>query len=246
MPSGYLDPPLPRVFAHRGLALGAPENTIPAFRAATDAGAGYLETDVRLTRDGVAVLAHDAAFVAVDGRAGEIASSTAADLARVDLGGGTGFVPLEEALATFPHERFNIDVKLDEAVTATVEAIRRAGAIDRVLLASFSEARRRRLARELPGVATSPGRNGVIRVLAAAATPSVAAMRAALAGARALQAPTRVITRRVVRAVHAAGAEVHAWTVNDPATMRRLLDLGVDGLVTDRCDLAVEVVRERI
>jgi glycerophosphoryl diester phosphodiesterase len=71
-------------------------------------------------------------------------------------------------------------------------------------------------------------------------------MRAALAGARALQAPTRVVTRRVVRAVHAAGAEVHAWTVNDPATMRRLLDLGVDGLVTDRCDLAVEVVRERI
>lgn len=245
MPSGYLDPPLPRILAHRGLALRAPENTIPAFRAAADAGAGYLETDVRLTRDGVAVLAHDPTFAAVEGRVGEIASSTASELARVDLG-GTGFVALEDALAAFPHERFNIDVKVDDAVPATVEAIRNAGAIDRVLLASFSEARRRRLARELPGVATSPGRNGVIRVLAAAAVPSAAAMRAALAGAQALQAPTRVITRRLVRAVHAAGAEVHAWTVNDPVTMRRLLDLGVDGLVTDRCDVAVEVVRARI
>jgi len=244
--SGYLDPSLPRIFAHRGLALDLPENTIPAFRAACDAGAGYLETDVRLTRDGVAVLAHDATFVAADGRMGAIASTAAVELARIDLGAAAGVVSLEEALDTFPHARFNIDVKVDEAVPATVASIRRTGAIDRVLLASFSEARRRRLARELPGVATSPGRNGVIRVLMAAAIPSAAAMRVALAGAVALQAPSRLVTRHVVRAVHAAGAEVHAWTVNDPAIMRRQLDLGVDGLITDRCDLAVAVVAERI
>ncbi|WP_308796280.1 glycerophosphodiester phosphodiesterase family protein [Agromyces silvae] len=245
MGSGYFDLALPRVLAHRGLATNVPENTVPAFQAALDAGAGYLETDVRLTRDGVAVLAHDATFVSADGRIGEIAGSDLSDLIGLDLG-GAGFVSLADALDAFPRERFNIDVKVDEAVPATVEAIRRAGAIDRVLLASFSEQRRLRLARELPGVATSPGRNGVARVLLAALTPSRRAMRAALAGARALQAPTRVVTGRLVRAVHAAGAEVHAWTVNDPATMRRLLDLGVDGLVTDRCDLAVAVVRERI
>lgn len=246
MLTGYFDAPLPRVLAHRGLALQEPENTLAAFRAASAEGAGYLETDVRLTRDGIAVLAHDATFTAADGRTGAIVSSTAAELAAVDLGGGTGFVSLADALAAFPDSCFNIDVKVDEAVPATVAAIHRAGATERVLLASFSEPRRQRLALALPGVATSPGRSGVIRVLVASATPGTGAMRLALAGARALQVPVRVITGRLVRAVHAAGAEVHAWTVNDAPTMRRLLDLGVDGIVTDRCDIAVRVARDRI
>lgn len=256
MSTGWFAPPTPRILAHRGLALREPENTLPAFRAACDVGAGYLETDVRLTRDGVAVLAHDATFRTVAGETGEIAASTMDELRDVELGrddsGGTdrggrvGFVALGDVLEAFPEGRFNIDVKVDEAVPATVAAIRRAGAVERVLLASFSEARRRRLARELPGVATSPGRAGVIRILLASATGSTAAMRAALAGARALQAPERVVTRRLIAAVHAADAEVHAWTVNDPAAIRRLLALGVDGIVTDRADLAVPIARERI
>lgn len=242
----WFAPPAPRVLAHRGLALQAPENTLPAFRAAIGAGASYLETDVRLSRDGEAVLVHDADFVTEGGATREIAASTLEELRGVDLGGGAGFLSLAEALDAFPHARFNIDVKVDGAEAATVAAIRRAGAQDRVLLASFSEPRRRRLARALPGVPTSPGRAGVIRVLLASATGSTPAMRAALAGANALQAPVRVISRRLVAAVHAAGAEVHAWTVNEPATMRALFALGVDGVVTDRCDLAVPIARERI
>jgi glycerophosphoryl diester phosphodiesterase len=245
----WFDAAAPRVLAHRGLALRAPENTAAAFAAARDAGAQYLETDVRLTRDRVAVLAHDATFRAADGRVGEIRRSSMDELREVDLGGGVGFTSLEDALDAFPL-RWNIDVKADEAVTAAVEVLGRVGAIDRVLLASFSERRRVRLVRALPGVATSLGIGGVARVLAASRTGSVAAVRAALAGADAVQVPERarglrVVTPRLVRAVHAAGAEVHVWTVNEPADMRRLLDLGVDGLVTDRTDLALEAVRER-
>jgi glycerophosphoryl diester phosphodiesterase len=249
--AGYFDAPAPRVLAHRGLALHAPENTLRAFEAARSVGASVIETDVRLTKDGLAVLAHDATFRDDDGRDRAIADLDLATLRRLDLGGGAGFVGLDEALDAFGAVPFNIDVKVDEAVDATVAAIRRANAVDRVLLASFSDVRGRRLSRELPGVATSPGRSGVTRALLAARVGGAAAMRAALAGSRALQAPERagrvpLITRRLVRAVHAAGAELHVWTVNDPAGMRRLFALGVDGIVTDRSDVAVPIAREQI
>jgi glycerophosphoryl diester phosphodiesterase len=235
------------VLAHRGLALTAAENTIAAFAAARDAGADYLETDVRRTRDGVAVLAHDATFRTADGRTGEIGASTVDELRRVDLGDGIGFTTLADALDAFPGVRWNIDVKADDAVEAAVGVLRGSAAIERVLLASFSERRRRRLVRALPGVATSLGIGGVARVLAATRTGSVAAVRAALAGADAVQVPERarrlrVVTPRFVRLVRAAGAEVHVWTVNRPDDMRRLLAMGVDGLVTDRCDLALDVI----
>ncbi|MDR5700098.1 glycerophosphodiester phosphodiesterase family protein [Agromyces aerolatus] len=251
MASGYFEAPTPRVLAHRGLALHAPENTLPAFEAAHAVGADVLETDVRLTKDGAAVLAHDATFRDDDGRVRAIADLELTTLRRIELGGGAGFVALDEALDAFRAMPFNIDVKVDAAVGATAAAVRRTGAIDRVLLASFSDARGRELSRALPGVATSPGRSGVTRALVAAAVGGAGAMRSALAGSRALQAPQRagrvgLITRRLVRAVHAVGAEIHVWTVNDAAEMRRLFELGVDGVVTDRSDLAVPVARGRI
>jgi glycerophosphoryl diester phosphodiesterase len=245
--SVFFEPTGPRVLAHRGLALDVPENTLPAFAAARDAGAEYLETDVRLTRDGVAVLAHDARVRPRSGDAAiDVASRTMTALAAADLGGGIGFTRLDDALDAFPALRFNIDVKVDTAVDAAVAAVRRTNASDRVLLASFSEPRRRRLARELPGAATSSGRTGVVRAWAAALAGGAAAMRAALAGAAALQVPertgaTRLVTPRLIAAAHAIGVEVHVWTVNEPAHVHRLFALGVDGVVTDRCDLAVPI-----
>ncbi|QAY74041.1 glycerophosphodiester phosphodiesterase [Agromyces protaetiae] len=250
MASAWFDPTGPRVLAHRGLAVDAPENTLPAFAAAQAAGARYIETDVHLTRDGIAVVAHDETLDRVAGRAGALAELTMAELRTVDLGDGIGFVPLDEALDAFPEIRFNIDVKASHAVEATVSAVRRTGSSERVLLTSFSDSRRRRIARSLPDAVTSVGQAGVVRALAATAIGSRSGMRRALAGAGAFQVPERVGPQRVasprfVALAHSVGAEVHVWTVNDPADMRRLLDLGVDGIVTDRCDLALTVVRER-
>ncbi|WP_350349921.1 glycerophosphodiester phosphodiesterase family protein [Agromyces sp. G08B096] len=250
MASGYFEPASPRVLAHRGLALEAPENTLPAFEAARAVGAEYVETDVHLSRDGVAAIAHDPTLARVAGDEVPVSALTMDELRAVDLGAGAGFATLEEALDAFPTLRFNIDVKVEAAVEATVAAVRRTGSAGRVLLTSFSDRRRRRLATAVPGVATSAGRGGVVRAVFAAPLGRKGAMVRALAGAQALQVPERagalrVVTPPLIALAHAAGAEVHVWTVNDPDDMRRLLALGVDGLVTDRADLALPLIRAR-
>lgn len=238
------------MLAHRGLALDAPENTLLAFAKAVAIGAEYVETDVHLSADGVAVVAHDPTLARVADRDVEVSKLTMTELRRIDLGRGQGFCSLEEALDAFPETRFNIDVKIGSAVDATVASVAKVRAGSRVLLTSFSERRRRRLAVYVLDAATSVGSAGVIRTRLASLTGSSRAVSRALRGAHAVQVPERVgafrlVTERFVAAVHRAGAEVHVWTVNDPADMTRLLDLGVDGLVTDRTDLALPLAVAR-
>jgi glycerophosphoryl diester phosphodiesterase len=244
--STYFDPPRPRVLAHRGLALEAPENTLLAFGKAAAVGALHIETDVHVSRDGVAVVSHDPTLRRVADRDLEVAKLTMAELRRIELGKGQGFTSLEEALDAFPDLRFNIDVKVEGAVAPTAAAVERTRSASRVLLTSFSDARTRRVRALVPDAVTSAGRAGVIR----ARFSSQGRMQRAMRGAHALQIPERIgrttlVTSRFVGAVQRAGAEVHVWTVNDPADMTRLLDLGVDGLVTDRADLAVPLIAAR-
>ena len=139
----FFEPPRPRVLAHRGLAIDVPENTLLAFERAVAVGAAYIETDVHASADGVAILAHDPDLMRVAGLGARIGELTAAELARVGLGAGQGLVPLAEALDAFAGIRFNIDVKDPAAVEPTARAVRAAAAVDRVLVSSFSEARRR-------------------------------------------------------------------------------------------------------
>lgn len=237
------------MLAHRGLALEAPENTLLAFSKAEAVGASYVETDVHVSHDGVAVISHDPDLRRVAGRRLQVAQLTMDELRRIDLGHGQSYCSLEEALDAFPALRFNIDVKVEAALVPTVDAFHRTGAAPRVLLTSFSDARRRRGAALVADVVTSAGRAGVIRALLAAPFGPAAITRA-VRGAAALQVPERVGPLRVVTSsfvdrVHGAGVEVHVWTVNDPADMTRLLDLGVDGLVTDRADLARPLIAAR-
>jgi glycerophosphoryl diester phosphodiesterase len=244
--STYFDPPRPRVLAHRGLALEAPENTLLAFAKAAEVGALHIETDVHVSRDGVAVVSHDPTLRRVADRDVEVANLTMAELRRIELGQGQGFTSLEEALDTFGDLRFNIDVKVEGAVAPTAAALQRTRSASRVLLTSFSDARTGRVRALVPDAVTSAGRAGVIRARLSAPSRIQRAMR----GAHALQIPerigrTRLVTARFVAAVQRAGAEVHVWTVNDPADMTRLLDLGVDGLVTDRADLAIPLLADR-
>jgi glycerophosphoryl diester phosphodiesterase len=248
--STYFDPPRPRVLAHRGLAIGAPENTLLAFDRAAAVGAVYIETDIHVSADGVAVVAHDPSLSRVAGRDVRLSGLTMSELRRVDLGHGQGFASLEEALGAFPDLRFNIDVKVEGAVGPAILALERTGAAHRVLLTSFSDRRRRRLGDLVPRAVTSAGRAGVISTRLASSMRWSAVVAAARRGAAALQIPERVgsvrlVTAAYVKAVQRAGAEVHVWTVNEPADMTRLLDLGVDGIVTDRADLAIPLVAAR-
>jgi glycerophosphoryl diester phosphodiesterase len=241
----YFATTYPQVLAHRGLHEVATENTLGAFAAALAAGATHIETDTHASRDGIAMLFHDPE-VLVKGILTPVSSLTARELRALDLGSGQGVPSLEDALVAFPEARFNIDIKSTEAARPAVDVILKHGAQNRVLIASFKAARRTAATRRLPGCATS-----------ASAPLSLAAVVLSTIGLTwigtrllrqvdAVQLPTtmlgmRVFTPRFVRMCHRAGVVVHAWTINEEDEMRALLALGIDGLVTDRADLAVPV-----
>jgi glycerophosphoryl diester phosphodiesterase len=255
----YLTHEHPLRLAHRGSRVLWPENTMVAFQGAIDLGYRYLETDVHASRDGVVVLFHDAALHRLTDGRGKVWEWTWDVLQTLDAayhfdpeGGyplrGTGVrIPtLEEAAATFPEALFNLDLKqrgIEERLAAEVE---RLGLADRVLIGSFHDGRIRRFRAVTKGrVATSAGPLEVSAALTAARLG-----RPVRTGADAFQVPERggplrVVGRRFIDAVHSGGAQVHVWTVNDLAAMRRLLDAGVDGIVTDRPDLLNEAVKGR-
>lgn len=238
------------MLAHRGLALDAPENTLLAFAKAIAVGVTHIETDVHVSADGVAMISHDPGLQRVAGRSASVAHLTSHELRRVDLGAGQNFCSLAEALDAFPETRFNIDIKIAGAVQPTVDAIRAANATPRVLVGSFDPRRRLAAVRMLPGVATSVSARGALFAVAAARSRAVGPLRRILRDVHAVQLPESVVrmrpfSPRAVANFHAAGVEVHAWTINDVPTMERLLDAGVDGIVTDRADLAVQLVQRR-
>ena len=210
----------------------------------------YIETDVHASADQIAVLCHDAFLWSAAGTAHRVDELNLAQLQGVNLGGGHTVARLQQALEAFPHCRFNIDIKSDDAVIPTVRCILAAGAIDRVLVTSFNDRRRRKALMLLPGVATSASAGTSLFACVAATFGQVALCRRILRNVDAVQLPERyrmlrVLTHRTVRVFRASDVEVHAWTVNDPTDMDRLLDLGVDGLITDRPDLGMQVLRKR-
>lgn len=241
----------PIALAHRGFSLDGRENSMAAFAAAVDLGFQYVETDVHATRDGVVVAFHDDTLDRVTDRTGRIADLTWSEVAAARIDGVEPVPALEELLGTWPRLRLNIDVKSAAAVGPTTDAIERTAAHDRVCIASFSDTRRRAVLRALTRpVATSGGTRTTAAFRAAVAARSSAGARRALRDVDCLQVPERfgrvpVVTAATIAAAQDAGAQVHVWTVNDPADMRRLLDLGVDGIVTDRADLLKQVLFDR-
>lgn len=257
----FLDHPPPITIAHRGGAGEAPENTFEAFDGAVSLGYRYLETDVHVTRDRVVVAFHDARLDRVTNRSGAIAELTFDQVAEADAGyafspdGGRSFpfrergvrVPrLDELLLRWPHARVNIDPKADECVEPLVAVLDRVAAWERVCIGSFSDRRLARI-RALSGgrACTSMGPRAVARALLAARSGRVPRQ-----GADCIQVPPvrgriQIISPRFVRAAHRSGLPVHAWTIDDASTMHRLLDLGVDGIVSGRLHVLSEVLRAR-
>lgn len=237
------DGPIP--FVHRGGPIGATENTVAAFARAFDLGYRYFETDVHATRDGVLVAFHDRTLRRMTGERTAIADLTWEEARRVRVDGES--VPLlVELLEAFPDARFNVDPKHDEAARPLVELLRSRRELDRVCLASFSDRRLAYLRVALgPAACTSAGPREVARARVAAS-----ARRRVSIGADVLQVPPgsgplELVDARFLDAAHAAGLPVHVWTVNDRAEMVRLLDLGVDGLMSDDPHLLREVLVER-
>ncbi|MDQ2790772.1 MAG: glycerophosphodiester phosphodiesterase [Pseudonocardiales bacterium] len=253
----FLDGPFPRAFAHRGWHLGelaGMESSLAAFRRAAAEGYHYLETDVRATRDGVVVVIHDAALDRTTDSSGEIEKLHWAAVRTARVGGGEPICLLADLLEELPGVRLNIDVKADSAVAPVLDLLRRTRGWDRVCLASFSEARLHRLRTAAgPRLLTSMGTASAIVLrlrsvsLARASVRRSATMpiRGRLAQLPVRMCGVRVVDRALVRCAHHHGLEVHAWTVDRAVEMQALLDLGVDGLITDRPDVLRDVLRLR-
>jgi glycerophosphoryl diester phosphodiesterase len=241
----YLDHPGPIAFAHRGGAGEWPENTMRAFAHAVSLGYRYVETDVHATADGAVVAFHDDALDRLTNQTGRIADLEWARVGSARVGGEP--IPLlEDLLRTWPHLRINIDAKHDAVVRPLLNVIERMGAHDRVCVASFSD---RRLVgvRRLSGgrICTAAGPRTIARVRMAGYGCPTGPIAAACA-----QVPTNygrvpLVDARFVAAAHRRRLPVHVWTIDDADEMERLLDLGVDGIMTDRPAVLKEVLQRR-
>jgi glycerophosphoryl diester phosphodiesterase len=243
----FLDHPLPLAFAHRGGAGSGPENTMAAFGRAVDMGYRYVETDVHATRDGRLVVFHDRTLDRVTDLAGAVAELTWEQIAGARVGAGGAVPLLTDVLEAWPEVRLNVDVKSDASVDPFVETVRRTGCLDRVCVGSFSERRLARIRAALgPRLCTSLGPRGVLRLR----TGSVFGRGGATPGVPLAQVPPRaaglpVVDRRFVTHAHRLGMQVHVWTIDDAEEMHRLLDLGVDGIMTDELATLREVYAAR-
>jgi glycerophosphoryl diester phosphodiesterase len=241
----------PLAFAHRGFSLHGMENSVAAFRAAVELGTLHLETDVHTTSDGVVLVFHDASLDRVTDSSGRIAELTAAEVAKARIGGVEPVPTFDELVAAFPDARLNLDVKDWNSVIATAKAIEKHGIHSRVLVTSFSD-RRRRAVLKLLSQRTASSAGSTLTALFVLLGPvmPVGLARKVLTGVDAFQVPARygrfpVVTAGFVRRAHRVGVQVHVWTINHSAEMERLLELGVDGIVSDRLDLLKDVLVRR-
>lgn len=239
----YLDHEGLLAFAHRGGNVVAPENTVAAFEHAVTLGYRYLETDVHRSADGVLVAFHDPDLERTCGVDANIVDLTWPQIAELRVDGTEPIPKMTDLLDRWPDLRFNIDCKSDEALEPLADLIASRSLLDQVCVGSFSLKRLRALRRRLGS-----------RLLTSMAPSEIAALRVVgrLPGShpRAAQVPTdagrlTVVNKRFIENSRRAGVPVHVWTINDAAEMHRLIDLGVDGIMTDDVDLLRDVMVER-
>ncbi len=242
----FLDGPRPVPFAHRGGASDAPENTLAAFARAVDLGYRYLETDVHATRDGVLMAFHDADLSRTCGVDARIEDLDFADLRGVRVGGTEPIPTLDEVLGTWPGTMVNIDCKSDRAVAPLIARLRDGDALDRTCIGSFSDRRLAAIRDEFGSrVCTSCGPREIALLRAGSWLGRTGRTSAHAAQVPVRQGPITILDRRFVDVAHRAGLHVHAWTIDDPLEMQRLLDLGVDGIMTDRPAVLLDVLKSR-
>lgn len=236
---------MPVAIAHRGGALEAPENTREAFAHAVGLGYRYLETDAQITSDGVVVAFHDDSIERVSNRQGAISDWRWDDLQDVEINGSGQLATVEKLLTDYPSHRFNLDAKSNEVALPLLEVIRQTDSLDRVCVGSFSHRRLSRLRANEPRLCTSASPFEVSRFVLRSHGAPVGQI-----ACQALQVPPDfrgipLLTAKFVDQAHRDGMVVHAWTIDDAHEMHRLLDLGVDGIMTDRPTLLKSVLGGR-
>ncbi|MEQ8745634.1 glycerophosphodiester phosphodiesterase [Pyruvatibacter sp.] len=234
-------------FAHRGGAVDFPENTMAAFEAAVGMGYRYLETDAYATRDGVLLSFHDDRLDRVTSHSGAIEELDYAQVAPARIEGREPIPLMEDLIGSFPDARFNIDPKHDACVGPLIDVIRRTNAVERVCVGSFSDKRIGQLRDALgPKLCTSMGPWATTRMrFSAWGVPVGRFTNVGAAQIPVVQFGVTLGNQSFVERCHDHGLQVHIWTIDDPVEMNRLLDMGVDGLMTDRPAVLRDVLQKR-
>ncbi len=241
----YLDHPDVLAIAHRGGAGDWPENTLPAFQNAADLGYRYLETDVHCTSDGVLLAFHDERLDRVTDRTGLIREMTHEQAVQATVR-GEPIPTMAELFEAFPNHRFNIDCKHDSSVAALVALLVEHEAFDRVCVGGFSDARLKRLRSEAgPKLCTSMGPKAILALRLASWRVPLPVEEVAAVQIPPKDRGIRILDKALVKAAHGRGLHVHVWTIDDADEMHRCLDLGVDGIMTDRPAVLKHVLIER-
>ena len=239
-----------KVLAHRG-GLDPLENTIEAFQKALSAGANYIETDVRTSKDGVALLFHDEDLIRLTGLKRKIKDLTLEEIKTLELSPGLFIPTLAEAFEKLPNAKFNLDLKDEQSVQSAVKEIELHQAHSRVLVSSFSERRRLSAIKSLSKpVATSTSSALVLKLwLIYVLNLPKSLMSRILKDVGAVQIPVRFRVLRLdskafIGFLLSSGTEVHFWSINDPKQMLKLTSLGASGIITDVPELAVQTLRK--
>jgi glycerophosphoryl diester phosphodiesterase len=243
----FLDHPGPIPFAHRGGGIEAVENTMAAFEMSVRLGYRYLETDVQMTSDGVLLAFHDDDLQRTCGRPGRISELAWSEVRAARVEGKEPIPLLEDVFGAFPDARINVEPKSSRAVDPFIDVIRRTGSTERVCVGSFDNKRIERVRAALgPKLCTSMGPIEICRWLGACWVPGGwGTPRVPVAQVPVKYKRVTIVSPRSVRTAHAFGIKVHVWTIDDPGEMDRLLDLGVDGIMTDQPSVLKAVLQRR-
>ncbi len=230
----YLNIPGVAISAHRGGSIEAPENTLESFRYSLDLGCSYIETDVQLSADGIPYIFHDDDLKRLLNRNIMFNSLNSSEINKLKLFESYSIPTLQMALTQFPDALFQIDLKTDEVAIPAMQMIKELNAFERVCVASFSSKRLQTVRRKFPKACFSMGPREILKLLLA----SFGLYNQKVPG-DCLQVPIyhygiKLVTKRFVKYVQSIGLKIHVWTINDTNTMKKLINLGVDGIITDK------------
>ena len=230
------------VLAHRGGSFESFENTIESFYYSQSLGCKFIETDVQVSSDGIPYIFHDETLTRLLGKNDVFSNLDSSEIEDLRIFESHKIPRLDETLQTFPDMYFQIDVKTDEVAMPALEVIHKCRAEDRVCIASFNSPRLSRVNSKYPEICLSMGPNEVSKMLLS----SFGLYKKTIIG-DCLQVPMyyygiKVVTKRFVDFVHSKGLKICVWTINDEKTFKKLIDIGVDGIITDKPKLLFQVL----
>ena len=238
----YLDYQGIAVLAHRGGSIESLENTIESFHYSKSLGCKFIETDVQVSSDGIPYIFHDETLLRLLNRDDVFSSLHSSEIDNLRIFDEHSIPKLETVLRIFPDMKFQIDVKTDEVAMPALKVIQENNAMDRVCIASFNSKRLSLVNNNYPDICISMGPNEVAKMLLS----SFGLYKKSILG-NCLQIPIyeygiKLVTKRFVKFIHSKGLKVCVWTINDEKTFKYLIDIGVDGIITDKPKLLFAVL----